>query len=238
MNQCNKCLKIFNDKHRLKQHQNRKTSCIINITDINECDKCLKTFTDKHKLKQHQNRKTSCIINKDLFKLVELKGEDRNFGGNNLCIDMIPQKCWFNNVRKHIKASNWNILRNFIYNRVDNKCECCNVLKTAENPLEAHERWDYDNINKIQKLIRLVALCRKCHLSTHMGYANVTGRRKEARQHLMEVRNFTEEEFEKHYEEVGNLWVIRNNIDYILDISLITNNGFELLNSSIKNHSL
>jgi hypothetical protein len=79
MNQCNKCLKIFNDKHRLKQHQNRKTSCIINITDINECDKCLKTFTDKHKLKQHQNRKTLCIINKDLFKLQVRKFKNLSF---------------------------------------------------------------------------------------------------------------------------------------------------------------
>jgi len=67
-----------------------------------------------------------------------------------------------------------------------------------------------------------------------MGYARVTGIYEEAKNHLIKVRNFTEEDFEKHYEEMGNLWSIRNNIDYKLDISLITNNGIELINSSKK----
>lgn len=236
-NQCKECLKIFNDKHKLKQHQNRKTWCIKNKDNINQCNQCLKIFNDKYKLKEHQKRKTSCFINKELFELTELKGEDRNYGGNELFIDMIPPKCWFNNVRKHIKASNWNILRHYIYDRNNNKCECCNVEKTIENPLEAHERWDYDNINNIQKLIRIIALCRKCHLSTHMGYARVTGKYEEAKNHLMKVRNFTEEEYEKHYEETGNLWIMRSKKDYKLDISLITNNGIELINTFLKKNN-
>ena len=70
--------------------------------------------------------------------------------------DLIPKTCWFKNVRHCVHSSEWNRLRDFVYNRVDYTCECCGI-KT--NDIEAHERWDYNNDSKIQKLVRLVALC-------------------------------------------------------------------------------
>lgn len=59
--------------------------------------------------------------------------------------------------------------------------ECCGIYgkdakNNEDNQIEAHERWYYDEDNKIQKLVRLVALCKKCHLTTHMGFAQIIGR--------------------------------------------------------------
>ena len=41
--------------------------------------------------------------------------------------------------------------------------------------LEAHERWSYDEINNMQKIERIVALCHRCHSATHMGLASLRG---------------------------------------------------------------
>ena len=56
--------------------------------------------------------------------------------------------------------------------------------------MEAHERWNYDNITKVQKLKRLVALCHQCHQATHMGLAQIKNKEIEATNHLKKVRNF------------------------------------------------
>lgn len=36
--------------------------------------------------------------------------EDRNFGGYELYIDLIPKSCWFTNVRYCIKSNDWDII--------------------------------------------------------------------------------------------------------------------------------
>ena len=107
---------------------------------------------------------------------VDLIGEDRNFGGNELFVDLIPQTCWFSNVRTCIHPSDWDRVRNYIYERTTYTCECCGV-KTKDDisngRLEAHERWEYDETNRTQKLKRLIALCHQCHQATHIGrYSN------------------------------------------------------------------
>ncbi|MBS0349702.1 MAG: hypothetical protein JSR33_00705 [Proteobacteria bacterium] len=55
----------------------------------------------------------------------ELIGEDRNFGGNTLFVDLIPKSCWFTNVRKCVDLSHWDRLRKFVYQRSNYQCECC-----------------------------------------------------------------------------------------------------------------
>ena len=192
------------------------------------CDKCKKIFDNKSKYTQHMNRKTSCILPEN-FEITELVGEDRIYGGNNLFIDLIPKSCWFSNVRTSVKYSDWNRLRKFVYKRVNYKCECCNFdAKENNTSLEAHERWYYDETNKTQKLMRIIALCNLCHLSTHLGYATISGRGDEAINHLIKVRGFTNEEFLNHKKEAFDLWRQRNTIKWNLDLSLITNNNIEL----------
>ena len=112
---------------------------------------------------------------------VNLIGEDRNYGGKQLFVDLIPNNCWFTNVRYCVHSSEWNRLRFHIYERVDYKCECCGIdTKKSDVILEAHERWDYNEQTNTQKLMRLVALCHNCHQSTHIGLAGIRGKRVEA----------------------------------------------------------
>ena len=56
-----------------------------------------------------------------------LINEDRNYGDDELYIDLIPKSCWFTNVRYCIKKKDWDILRKIIYERTNYKCECCGI---------------------------------------------------------------------------------------------------------------
>ena len=162
---------------------------------------------------------------------VILTGEDRTYGGNELFIDLIPKTCWFTNVRYCTDSRDWDRLRDCVYSRVNNTCECCH---NKTNNIEAHERWHYDNDTKTQKLVRLVALCKMCHTTTHIGLAEIKGKGSEALEHLKKVRNFTNEEAIEHKEQAFQVWRERNTIKWNLDLSLLTNNNIKL----IKNVSL
>jgi hypothetical protein len=155
---------------------------------------------------------------------VILTGEDRTYGGNELFVDLIPKTCWFTNVRSCVATTDWDRLRNHIYSRVNNKCECCN----SDENIEAHERWDYDDKKLIQKLVRLVALCKKCHEATHMGLARVIGKGEKAKLHLKNVRQFTDKQCIKHIDNAFNKWRKRSEKNWDLDLSLLTSNGIKL----------
>lgn len=161
---------------------------------------------------------------------VELIGEDRTFGGNDLFIDMIPSSSWFSNVRSCIYPTDWDRVRNHIYERVNYICECCNNnTKETNTRLDAHERWSYDNETKIQKLERVIALCEQCHQSTHMGLAGIMGKEDEAIKHLRQVRIFTDIEFDKHKKDASLLFKERSKYKWELDISIISSNGIKTI---------
>lgn len=163
--------------------------------------------------------------------ILELIGEDRTFGGNELFVDLIPSTCWFTNVRYCIHPSHWDKVRKFVYERVNYNCECCGInTKSHKIQLDAHERWLYDNATHTQKLIRIVALCYDCHQTTHMGLAGIKGKGYDAMKHLQTIRNFTEEECNEHIEEAFKIWEYRCKFEWILDISLIENNNIKLSN--------
>ena len=158
-------------------------------------------------------------------KEIVLTGEDREFGGNELFVDMIPSTCWFINVRSCVRPCDWDQLRRHVYERVKGRCECCRQIRK----LEAHERWSYTNETCVQRLERLVALCRKCHGATHMGFSKMRGKGDNMQLHLKKCRHFTDEQLAEHLKEASKLWKMRNKIKWTLDLSLMTNNGIELV---------
>ena len=62
-------------------------------------------------------------------------GEDRQFGAG-LFVDLIPQSCWFTNVRSCVAPADWHRLRKMVYRRAGQQCEICG----SKVRLEAHER--------------------------------------------------------------------------------------------------
>lgn len=180
---------------------------------------------------QNNNKKT---YNNNNLTSINLIGENRNYGGNKLYIDLIPKFCWFTNVRYCIQSNDWNRIRKHVYERVNYKCECCGIY--TKN-IEAHERWHYYKSTKTQKLMRIIALCKMCHMATHIGLTNLCGKYKKAINHLKSVRNFTNKEVLEHEKNSYKILYERNKIEWDLDISLITNNGIKLKNHLIEKNN-
>lgn len=159
--------------------------------------------------------------------IIELIGENRTFGGNELYIDMIPKTSYFKNVRSLFSNEDWNIIRHYIYKRVNYKCECCGSFKFKY--LEAHERWSFDIENKIQKLERIIALCKLCHKTVHYGHSKIRNNMEKINNHIKKVKKINDEELDNHINESKNIWKERNKINWILDLSIISNSGFTII---------
>lgn len=152
-----------------------------------------------------------------------------------LFIDLIPQNSWFTNLRSELTEEEWKNIKSYIYKRANYCCEICGG-KGDNHPVEAHERWEYNQDNLTQKLIGIQALCPSCHLVTHFGSANVQGRHEEAKIHLLTINNWTEEEFEEHYDLSFSIWEYRSEFKWKIDTTWIIKNFLNKLSlNSIEN---
>jgi hypothetical protein len=158
-----------------------------------------------------------------------LPGEDRTFGSG-LFVDLVPRSCWFTNVRTCVTPQGWERLRHMITRRAGRQCEACGAGedRTVQRWLEAHERWAYDERAGVQVLRRLICLCSDCHLSTHLGYANVTGRSDQALAHLRRVTGMTAHEVDRHVHAAGELWTRHSARVWELDLTMLTAAGVTL----------
>ena len=158
-----------------------------------------------------------------------LPGEDRSFGSG-LFVDLVPQSCWFTNVRSGVAAADWDRVRRMVYRRAGDRCEACGRARdqAAGVRMEAHERWYFDDARGIQVLRRLICLCGSCHGTTHFGLANVQGRAAEALGHLIAVTGTSRELAEAHVDEAFALWQQRSARTWDLDLSILTAAGVTL----------
>jgi hypothetical protein len=158
-----------------------------------------------------------------------LPGEDREFG-QGLFVDPVPESCWFTNVRTCVSPRDWERLRRMITCRAGQRCEICRRPEDRDQRrwLEAHERWAYDEHAGVQSLRRLICLCSDCHLSTHIGFANVTGRTDQAITHLQAVTGMTDHQADDHIAAAARHWAEQSGRLWALDLSILTDAGVTL----------
>lgn len=155
--------------------------------------------------------------------------EDREFGGNQLFIDLIPRTMWYANVRSSVIRRDWDKLRNLAYMRANYKCEIC---QSDTDRLEAHERFDYNFETKTQTLKRIIALCSTCHAGTHMGLTETRGSQvyiDRIVNHFKKVAKMTDAEYKEHSDEAFKTYNLRSKFKWNLDLSLLTKNNFTIL---------
>lgn len=158
-----------------------------------------------------------------------LPGEDRTFGSG-LFVDLVPQSCWFTNVRSCVAERDWERLHRLVVNRAGRKCEACGRRedRDAKRWLEAHERWHYDDERQVQVLKRIVCLCTDCHTATHFGLAGIKGKGEEAFAHLRTVTGMSEDEADDHISAAFDVWKQRSLRQWTLDLTMLTSVGIAI----------
>ena len=86
---------------------------------------------------------------------------------------------------------------------------------------EAHEQWSYDEKKGVQKLERVIAVCRDCHSAIHMERTQLFGDIKRAEDHYMKVNNCTYSEMKRDRNEANIIHQRRNNIEWQTDTSFL-----------------
>jgi 5-methylcytosine-specific restriction endonuclease McrA len=144
-----------------------------------------------------------------------------------LSLDLVPSSCWFSNVRSHVTKAQWDHIRKQVYSEAWYVCEICGG-EGKNHPVEAHEVWNYNDKNHIQKLERMIALCPNCHSVKHFGLSTIRGIEDKAIKHFMVINKINKKKATKHIDEVFDLWRQRSQFKWNLDISILSNYGIDV----------
>jgi hypothetical protein len=141
----------LSEKNKQYRDENKEKIDTHNKEKI-PCETCGSMVTRKHIARHKKSNKCLSSSSNSPVSIVDsdtLVGEDREFGGNLLYIDMIPSSSWYNNVRQLVKRSSWDKIRKKVYERANYKCECCgyNCKYRGIYPNEDFERNEITTYN-------------------------------------------------------------------------------------------
>lgn len=131
--------------------------------------------------------------------------------GLRLQTELVPQPCWYSNMRKVLPAAAWDKLRKQVYAQYGYRCGICGVSAK----LHCHEIWEYDDIEHVQTLAGFIALCEWCHHVKHLGHAGILAREGKLDYecvvaHFLNVNGCSREDFELHRNQAFAQWRERN----------------------------
>lgn len=136
-----------------------------------------------------------------------------------LKFELVPDSCWYSNLRSLLSKKEWDYIRHDAYDRANGKCMICGRKVTR---LEAHERWEYDMENAVQKLTDVIAVCSMCHSAIHIGRSQLIGRGEIAENWYMKVNGVKYYELRADLGEANELHKKRNLIpEWKLDLSYL-----------------
>jgi len=132
-----------------------------------------------------------------------------------LSIELVPQTCWYSNLREKIPEYKWKKLREQVIAKANNVCEICG----NGGRLYCHEVWEYNDRKRIQRLVGFVALCELCHLVKHIGRSSILASRGKLDfdavvRHFRNINKVSLEEFEKHKTEAFKQWRKRSHYQW------------------------
>ena len=136
-----------------------------------------------------------------------------------LKIELVPDGCWYFNLRSILTKEQWNYIKAEVKKRSGGKCAICGRRTPY---LDAHERWSYDEKNCVQKLEEVIAVCKDCHSVIHIGRTQLKGDEKRTEEHYMRVNGATYAEYRQALKEANQDHIRRNKIsEWKTDISYI-----------------
>lgn len=148
-----------------------------------------------------------------------------------LTIELVPSTVWWSNVRSNIPAKDWEKCKTFVKERSGGACEICGG-KGRRWAVECHEIWDYDDINKKQTLVDLIALCPPCHQAKHFGRSMQVKSQAQMAfliEHMMKVNDWPDPFMVEDAAMTAlNQFEDRSKFEWSLDVSFLNMLGIDL----------
>ncbi len=134
-----------------------------------------------------------------------------------LNFELVPDGCWYSNLRSLLKPAQWDVVRRAAYARANSHCMICGRFTRR---LEAHERWYYDEDTHTQILTDVIALCHQCHSVIHIGRTQLTGGEEDACKWFMQVNDCSYADYRAALGKANEDHIRRNKIpEWKLDVS-------------------
>lgn len=137
-----------------------------------------------------------------------------------LTIELVPKSSFYSNVRSEVTRSQWDKIRKQVYDNAGHKCEICGGVG-KRHAVEAHEIWNYNDVDNIQTLVGMIALCPSCHQVKHIGLAQIQGKFHYALGHLAKINSWTLQHSNAYVERCFEEWNRRSQKKWKLDISYL-----------------
>ena len=104
-----------------------------------------------------------------------------------LGIEPIPYGSRRASLANLMPRTEWDKLRQSVYKRAGHRCQICG----REGRMYCHEKWLYNEQSGYQWLVGFEALCKDCHDTKHLFFANSSDRRAKIFRHFLTVNRLT-----------------------------------------------
>jgi hypothetical protein len=111
----------------------------------------------------------------------------------------------------------WDKIRKEQYKSEEYRCGICKC--EARGKLDCHEIWEFDDVNRIQRLQGFIALCKLCHAVKHFGRIAMLDEnvRRQVEEHFMRVNECDLKTCKTHGDQAMALWVERSSHEWSFD---------------------
>lgn len=146
---------------------------------------------------------------------------DRAWAGMpKLDVELVPSTCWLSNVRSLMRERAWRRLAAQVAQEGGRCCEVCGG-RGRQHAVECHEVWFYDDRRGVQRLVRLQALCPRCHRVKHLGRTTSMGYGEPALAWLAHVNGWSRARTERYADAVFGRWAARSRRLWTLDLRVL-----------------
>lgn len=140
--------------------------------------------------------------------------------------DLIPSTSWGSSLNNLMSDKQWNFLRLLILKHNSEFCQFCG----SGHDVECHEYWQYYEPTikdqwGVQKLVGMMSLCKKCHLTQHLGFASVLNKLEHTLVRLSYINRLSKEEVKIYTDLVFERFERRSQFSWLLDLSYIKSLG-------------
>ena len=126
-------------------------------------------------------------------------------------------------VRDAITPSAWERLREEVRAGARHRCEACG----ARPARLADELWEYDDVSHVQRLVRMLALCARCHEARRMDRVGEMRAGQKALEHLARVNRWTVEQAVRYRAATFRRWRERSRTRWSIDLGALEAYGVD-----------
>jgi len=132
---------------------------------------------------------------------------------------LVPASAWNSNLRAVLSAARWRDFRQAVFAKHGPTCAFCGARPKS---LDCHEIWSYsiesDATAGRQSLVKVLPLCKSCHMVCHIGFWSLQGKFDVALAHMMRVRKINRTAALAEITAANAVFEHLSRFDWILDI--------------------